>query len=780
MQYDKDFLNEDVIKCFPNMQLIKDQYISSMQNNIIIHKNKLTALHIGVLLTHLDYEERYKNRKDYKRRVSVLIMSDFNTAKQFFSDMKISGKYLFNRCIDKQNKFLNENDMDDPYNAQSHWNYFYYKKYNIPLKTETEIRYVDFFPVRFGINGTKMTRDHFGKYDSQKPVYYISHNHKIFLEDNLPVIDYIVIDYTYMKKYIPDVPKNIKTVFCFDTILNDKIIYCSGNKTELYWESNELNKAMGNETLHDDSFLNNLQKFKIINIKPDFEAELKIIGQLISDRHFRKKNEEFCNCVSRFYYMALACPVRAIDFDEVVAKIPYKQTFTDLINEMQDKFNIYDSKNLLECYESCRKILNSLDKKCEKFTNLINRINTFMRLGKKIAVIFANETNLLGFKNAYTYQTGNPVNDYYVHCSTMKQISIEDKKLLVDCIIYTVCDSIYHLQIINAIKAEKSEIILYNPEISIINSRLNKIKEALQNCNTLTMIRTFEKYGLDGNGQFQLLDCLIKKFKTDIEPKNMVFPDIESLILNNSNNYSPIVHNDQNNYECVMARKVLVEQNGKIFAEDDDIFNVLSIEKDDFVEKTLDKLVEGDLLVLIEGKSRKQLYEIILDGISQTPKIQAVSFLIRLWQKRIREGYIMSKMTYTEIYHSLKKILFKKSYPVVRSWINGQTMGPNNLKDIELMAEILNLPDIKQLAPQIFQSLREVRKVRQQIAKILNKTIKAVNMNIKIENSDKLEKYGIFSEDLKAAVQLVQVQSISIETFPVRKTDLGVIFYYEE
>jgi len=326
--------------------LIEERCINKSVNNIVIYKNKFTALNIGLSLAHFDYEKQYKYRNDTKRRVSILIFTNFTLAREFFDQLTISGKYLFDRCVDKQQFFIGNNSMNDPYNAQSYWIDLYYKRYGESLVKKPEVRYVNYFPVSFGINGTEMTRDYFGRNDSQQPVYYISHNKNIFSENYLPKFDYIVVDCTYMTDYIPNIPQNIKTVFCYNSILDNKIIYYSNKKAELIWFDDKIDKKLASEIHNYNTILENLEKFKIINIKPEFEAELKTIAQFVSNHNIRHENEGLYKCVSKFYYMSLACTVKTIDFDEVVAKVPYKQTFTDLINEMQEKYDIYEVKYL--------------------------------------------------------------------------------------------------------------------------------------------------------------------------------------------------------------------------------------------------------------------------------------------------------------------------------------------------------------------------------------------------------------------------------------------------
>lgn len=70
---------------------------------VIMYPNRDAIFNIAMYLVHQDYDELYKKRKDYHRRVSILFITDVIHAVEYFKKIMISSLYIDESSIQQRN-----------------------------------------------------------------------------------------------------------------------------------------------------------------------------------------------------------------------------------------------------------------------------------------------------------------------------------------------------------------------------------------------------------------------------------------------------------------------------------------------------------------------------------------------------------------------------------------------------------------------------------------------------------------------------------------------------
>jgi hypothetical protein len=198
----------------------------------------------------------------------------------------------------------------------------------------------------------------------------------------------------------------------------------------------------------------------------------------------------------------------------------------------------------------------------------------------------------------------------------------------------------------------------------------------------------------------------------------------------------------------------------------------------DLQERSVRSLRTGDVVLFINGQQRQSLYDLILSRVHDHPTFSTHILLIERWQDELLACFKKEKLTLTTILAKMQAQGSKlQTETAIRFWLWGQVMCPSDSEDLKRIAEILNMPFVKQYYPQIDKAARRLRGIHISLARKLNTWLgqEAFSSNAETFNDIVDAELGLEFRDFRDALKVLTVETISEESGLFLTTDLGLL-----
>lgn len=199
--------------------------------------------------------------------------------------------------------------------------------------------------------------------------------------------------------------------------------------------------------------------------------------------------------------------------------------------------------------------------------------------------------------------------------------------------------------------------------------------------------------------------------------------------------------------------------------------------------KAAGSLQEGDLVLITEQESRRDIFEYIVQKIrSEVPEFKKYSKMLEYWRTNLEQIVSEENLSASDIASALQDYAEKndtpeasRKYGAVRCWINKEIIGPEDYEVIRALGEIYEVDIYKEMAMEIEASLDEIRDLHRQVGQHLDKILFSAG-TAHDDDTWLFEEFGIRVSDVQDAIETRTVESVSDETFEVSNRDLGRLF----
>lgn len=194
-------------------------------------------------------------------------------------------------------------------------------------------------------------------------------------------------------------------------------------------------------------------------------------------------------------------------------------------------------------------------------------------------------------------------------------------------------------------------------------------------------------------------------------------------------------------------------------------------------ERYARSLRKGDRIIYISGQKRQSLYELVLSRVHHHPSIEIHLALIRQWQTEIHQAYAKWRRqgkTLGGLFSEMRKRGTQlKTEVAPRFWVIGCTLRPRDRKDMQRIAEILDLPFTLQHYKRIHAAGERIHGLHISLSRRLNAWIQEGATEMSDDLID--EATGLTFRDLRDSLILLRVESVSEILGPFDKSGLGRI-----
>ena len=193
-------------------------------------------------------------------------------------------------------------------------------------------------------------------------------------------------------------------------------------------------------------------------------------------------------------------------------------------------------------------------------------------------------------------------------------------------------------------------------------------------------------------------------------------------------------------------------------------------------ERSIRSLHVGDTILFIHGQQRQNLYELIISRIHAHPSFAFYLNLIQRWQEEVVQHAKISKLTPEEILSRMTKRGSQLKTPqTIRHWLDGRVMCPIDSKDLERIANILDMSFVKQYQSQIVRAASRLRGIHRGLSRKLNGWLQQGAVEATPEQINEFidPELGITFNDFQDALRLLTVKEIKQVEGLFLTSDLG-------
>jgi len=171
-------------------------------------------------------------------------------------------------------------------------------------------------------------------------------------------------------------------------------------------------------------------------------------------------------------------------------------------------------------------------------------------------------------------------------------------------------------------------------------------------------------------------------------------------------------------------------------------------------------LAPGDVVALVDAAARRDLFDSVVDVLSELPKYAPLSTLISFWHDRARAARGRG-CTHREILASMRSGTDRTSITseqTIGTWIRGDSEGPENPDDVRRFAVAVDDQELLRRADAVGQALRTSRIVHRAVGRWLSAQITGAQ----VHRDDALvdPELGVHVADLLEAVSVHAVAAI--------------------
>jgi len=187
---------------------------------------------------------------------------------------------------------------------------------------------------------------------------------------------------------------------------------------------------------------------------------------------------------------------------------------------------------------------------------------------------------------------------------------------------------------------------------------------------------------------------------------------------------------------------------------------------DDIKYELAKNLKVGETLILVNRDIKLSLNELILEKADEYPKLKILRIMVSIWINALKEGMIENSHTEGDLLKKLNEKGAKiKLKSTIKRWINGEVIGPKDLKNILRIADVYENDNLKRNAEEVLKSITQMRGLTHTILR------RAKNALIEGE-SEEIEKLGINLSDFADAIEFFRIAALEhVDEIPVEKLD---------
>ena len=183
-------------------------------------------------------------------------------------------------------------------------------------------------------------------------------------------------------------------------------------------------------------------------------------------------------------------------------------------------------------------------------------------------------------------------------------------------------------------------------------------------------------------------------------------------------------------------------------------------------ERSVRSLRVNDVVLFIHGQNRQNLYDLIVSRVHAHPSIALFLNLIQRWQEEIAKNSKKSELTQEEILKQMQQRGSQLQTPqTIRAWIDRQVLCPNDLSDLQRVAEILDMSFTQQYYQEIARAATRLRGIHIWLSRRLNQWLQHGAVETSPNQIDELidPELGITFNDFQGALRLLTVKEIKQE-----------------
>ena len=213
------------------------------------------------------------------------------------------------------------------------------------------------------------------------------------------------------------------------------------------------------------------------------------------------------------------------------------------------------------------------------------------------------------------------------------------------------------------------------------------------------------------------------------------------------------------------GRRLLVEPN-----------DVLYVRRGDEARRVAAKaLAPGDVVVLVDATARRDLFDCVVDVLSELPKYRPLGTLISFWHEQARaardRGY-----TLREILASMRSRTDRTSITTeqaIGAWIRGDSEGPADPEDVRRFAVAVRDQELTARADMVGQALRVNRVLHRAVGRWLSAQIRGAQLDGHEALID--PELGVYVTDLLEAVSVHEVAAVGSRLLSAPAGAVGIL-----
>lgn len=230
----------------------------------------------------------------------------------------------------------------------------------------------------------------------------------------------------------------------------------------------------------------------------------------------------------------------------------------------------------------------------------------------------------------------------------------------------------------------------------------------------------------------------------------------------------------------IIEKIILVSFHSKfevMFSQSDKIKVIKDSSQGKFLEEQYVRALKpGDKVLFISGPRRQNLYDLIISRVHDHPIFALHLTLIERWHHEFKICFSNSKKTFSNLLQDLQaKGSNIQSELAIRQWYLGTIMCPQDYKDLKRLAEILNMPFVKQYQSQIFKAAQRIRGIHRVLSRKLNAWLReeaflSGSQSFKEKIDEELD---LDFKDFQDALMILTVKNVCEKNGLFLLTDLG-------
>jgi hypothetical protein len=218
-----------------------------------------------------------------------------------------------------------------------------------------------------------------------------------------------------------------------------------------------------------------------------------------------------------------------------------------------------------------------------------------------------------------------------------------------------------------------------------------------------------------------------------------------------------------------------------LFASDDTVNVIkLGVSGQQIEERFVRSLRPRDRLLYIHGQRRQSLYELVLSRVHGHPAIEIHLALITRWRDELTQSFRKHQASGLTVDSLLVQLGNQGSAigsaQAIRLWLNGRTIAPIDPNDLLRLAELLDMPFVRQYYKRIDRAAERIRGLHRGLSIRLNRWLRdqaAGSGDAAFEVFD--GELGLSFQDFRDSLTVLTVEAVQTVSGPFLARHLGTL-----